>query len=143
MGMSHGARLRVALALAAAVFVAASVVLVPGLLQAGGEPGARFLALLNVGGAICTGIIGYGTASLFGRPGPDGWVRAALGAVASTLLGGLLAGAVATPFGASPVQGMMFLPVLALAQPLAAPVWALGMVGVHLFARQPVSPAEE
>lgn len=80
----------------------------------------------------CSG--GRGRTAGFGR---------ALGAVASTLLGGLLAGAVATPFGASPVQGMMFLPVLALAQPLAAPVWALGMVGVHLFARQPVSPAEE
>ena len=90
--------------------------------------------VLILGAGVGAAAAGVWLAPLFGRPGVWGWLWAFGAAVAVTVLGGAVAGAVFDPalrFG-GPVMGALMGPAMAMAHPVPALVWLGGFGGLHL-----------
>lgn len=94
--------------------------------------------VLILGAGVGAAVAGAWLAPLFGRAGGLGWLWAIGAAVAVTVFGGAVAGAVFDPasrFG-GPVMGALMGPAMAMAHPVPALVWLGGFGGLHLAAQR-------
>lgn len=106
-------------------------------------PGAGLREILPFA-VIGAGLAGAGLAAGFGRAGRRGWAFAGLAAVAATLLGGGLAGALVQLAGRGGpgdlleggMMGAVMGGALVLASPFGVMFWCGGFAGLHLWRRQ-------
>lgn len=94
--------------------------------------------VLILGASVGAAAAGAWLSPLFGRTGGWGWLWAFGAAVAVTVFGGAVAGAVfdpATRFGGA-VMGALMGPAMAMAHPVPALVWLGGFGGLHLALRR-------
>ncbi|MEM0908482.1 MAG: hypothetical protein AAGJ94_14025 [Pseudomonadota bacterium] len=103
---------------------------------------AELIAFYAVGGAIA----GLLSAPLFGHGGLSGWVRAIVGGLVVTVLGGMLGGALAAtptmvmnqsllPLAMGLALGTVSLPLAAPQAPLTVPLWLGVIIAAHVIAR--------